>query len=127
MLLKKYRLTKNSAFISTYSNKKVVSNDFFVLYIGKIKSSQLDMPTKVGFVVSKKNIKLATKRNKIKRQLREIYRNFVLCNQEYNINKYLSLVFVVKSQCYNKNFNLIKEKFLELVKQIYKTLINIFN
>ncbi|UKI42862.1 MAG: ribonuclease P protein component [Candidatus Melainabacteria bacterium] len=36
------------------------------------------MPTKVGFVVSKKNIKLATKRNKIKRQLREIYRNFCI-------------------------------------------------
>ncbi len=118
MLLKKYRLTKNSAFKSTYLNKKVVSNDFFVLYIGKIKSSQFDMPTKVGFVVSKKNIKLATKRNKIKRQLREIYRNFVLCNVKYNINKYLSLVFVVKSQCYNQNFNLLKEKVLELVAQI---------
>ena len=64
MLLKKYRLTKNSAFISTYSNKKVVSNDFFVLYIGKIKSSQLDMPTKVGFVVSKKILNL--QQNEIK-------------------------------------------------------------
>lgn len=118
MLCKKYRLTKNSAFISTYSNKKVVSNDFFVLYIGKIKSSQFGMPTKVGFVVSKKNIKLATKRNKIKRQLREIYRNFVLNEEKYNTNKYFSLVFVVKSQCYNQNFSLIKEKFLELVEQI---------
>lgn len=118
MLCKKYRLTKNSAFISTYSNKKVVSNDFFVLYIGKIKPSHLDMPTKVGFVVSKKNIKLATKRNKIKRQLREIYRNFVLKKEYDNINKYLSLVFVVKAQCYSKSFNLIKENFLKLVSQI---------
>ena len=118
MLCKKYRLTKNSAFISTYLNKKVVSNDFFVLYTGKIKSSQFDMPTKVGFVVSKKNIKLASKRNKIKRQIREIYRNFVLNKEEYNVDRYLSLVFVVKSQCYNQNFNLIKEKFLELINQI---------
>ena len=65
-----------------------------------------------------KNIKLATKRNKIKRQLREIYRNFVLNEEKYNTNKYFSLVFVVKSQCYNQNFSLIKEKFLELVEQI---------
>lgn len=118
MLLKKYRLTKNSAFISTYLNKKVVSNDFFVLYIGKVKPSQFSMPTKVGFVVSKKKIKLATKRNKIKRQLREIYRNFVLNKVDYNINKYLSLVFVVKAQCYGKSFNLIKENFLELISQV---------
>lgn len=118
MLCKKYRLTKNSAFISTYLNKKVVSNDFFVLYIGKIKPSQFDMPTKVGFVVSKKNIKLASKRNKIKRQIREIYRNFVLNKEDANIGKYLSLVFVVKAPCYNQNFNVIKEKFLELIWQI---------
>ena len=118
MLLRKYRLTKNSAFINTYLNKKIVSNDFFVLYLGKVKSAQIDISTKIGFVISKKNIKLASKRNKIKRQLREIYRNFVLNKEIYNINKYLSLVFIVKAQCYNKDFLLIKEKFLELVSQI---------
>ncbi len=117
MLAKKFRLRKKSAFISTYLNKKVVNNDFFVLYAGKLKQKS-DEITKVGFVISKKSVKLASKRNKIKRQMREIYRNFVLNKGEYNINNFVSLIFVAKSRCLKENFCILKNKFLELIQKI---------
>ena len=70
MLNKKFRLTSNSSFIATYHQKKVVSDEFFVLYGGKNKTDE-NIPSKFGFVVSKKVHKRAVIRNKIKRRLRE--------------------------------------------------------
>ncbi len=75
MLSKKNRLQKNSSFIATYHQNRVVSDEFFVLYAGKNKTEGYD--TKFGFIVSKKVHKRAVVRNKIKRHLREAVKLYI--------------------------------------------------
>ena len=94
MLKKKYRLRKNTAFSATFRLKNCKSNEFLTIYKGKEKSDD-KIPTKAGFVVSKKIHKRAVKRNKIKRRLREIY---LLSEKENNnLQKALSVIFIAKS------------------------------
>ena len=55
MLKQKFRLKTNSSFKATYSQRRIVSDEFFVLYGGKNKEN-MEFSTKIGFVVSKKFI-----------------------------------------------------------------------
>ena len=70
MLNQENRLKSRRAFSATYNNRLIVSTDLIVLYVGRIKTDK-NCPTRVGFVVSKKVHKRATKRNRIKRLMRE--------------------------------------------------------
>ena len=104
MLSKNQRLTSHRAFIATYRQKRIVSDDNIILYGGKNKEEQ-NYPTRVGFVVSKKIHKRAVKRNRIKRLLRESYSN-LLKNGEIPASQELtSLIFVAKDGSLDKNYN----------------------
>ena len=70
MLRKENRLKNKHAFSATYNNNNVVSDNIMIAYAGKEKIDK-NCPTRVGFVVSKKVHKRATKRNRIKRLMRE--------------------------------------------------------
>ena len=114
VMLKKFlRLKKNIAFKATYKHKNVKSNESLILYVGKEKDN-LAIPTKVGFVVSKKIHKRAVKRNKIKRRLREAYKFFLNSGKFEHLQKYISLVFVAKSQCLDMNLNEIKNSMISI-------------
>lgn len=113
MLPKENRLKKRSAFAATYRTGKSFHIGGITVFIGKEKNN--DIPTKFGFVVSKKIHKRAVKRNKIKRLMRESCRQFI---KEYTYNKYMSLVFVASSKILDKDFIYVKSTINKLLEQL---------
>ena len=114
MLPKEYRLKKRSAFAATYKIGKTLHKNGVTLFIGKEKDENL--PSRVGFVVSKKVHKRAVKRNRIKRLMRESYR--LQIKEGLVKNKYISLIFVGSSKLIDKNFNDIDISMRELVSRL---------
>lgn len=96
MLAQEYRLKKKIAFNATYRIKNCIGDFYFVLYKGREKQDT-NTTTKVGFVISKKVHKRAVKRNRAKRLYREAYRLAFKDGKLEHLQKYLSLVFVIKN------------------------------
>ena len=115
MLPKEYRLKKRSAFKATYRINKTFYNGGLTVFCGKTKDN--DIPTKVGFVVSKKIHKRAVKRNRIKRLMRESYRKLIKENKTKT--KYMSLIFVASSKLLEKDFTYIQNTIEKLVAKIW--------
>lgn len=116
MLPKQFRLTNNSAFIATYNNHNIISNENVIIYLGK-KKIDADFPTRFGFVVSKKVHKRAVVRNRIKRFMREAIRLAIKNNSLNNIHSYMSVIITAKN---NATFS----SFTSLSTSIYKLLSN---
>ena len=119
MLKKEYRLKRRTAFNATYR----VGNSYYkggiTLFCGKEKSvEQLNIPVKIGFVVSKKIHKRAVKRNRIKRLMREAVRLYIKSYQGDFDKKYLSLVFVASAKLLDKDFKFINNMVTELMGMI---------
>ena len=117
MLKKENRLKSKRAFSATYKNNNVVKTNLIVLYAGKIKIDK-NCPTRVGFVVSKKIHKRATKRNRIKRLIRENIRLMLKNSELEEINNYQSIIFVAKKDILNKNFEEIRNTILILMDEL---------
>lgn len=132
MLPKRFRLKKQSAFKATYKVKNSTHSGGVTLFAGKLKSEYRlqenisadienpdnHIPTKVGFVVSKKVHKRAVKRNRLKRLMRESYRLLLKENNLGNSQKYLSLIFVASSKALDKDFNTIKSNIIKMIERI---------
>ncbi len=103
MLPKDERLTKNIEFVKTYNIKRSVSNSLLILYVGQ-KNKNPQYPTKVGFVVGKKIHKKATKRNRIKRHIREAFKKYKIKHPEYN-NYWYSIIFLARNDSLDTDFN----------------------
>ncbi len=116
MIPKQYRLKKRSAFQATYRVKNSTYNNGIALFAGKEKKE--DYPTKVGFVVSKKTHKRAVKRNRLKRLMRESYRQLLHDNNLYNSQKYISLIFVANDRALGKSFKEIKAAIIKNLERI---------
>lgn len=115
MLPKEYRLKKKSAFNATYRTGKSFHKGGITIFCGKNKSN-IEYPTKIGFVVSKKIHKRAVKRNRIKRLMRESMRLYIKDN---NFSpKYISLVFTASTRLLDKNFLEINSAIQKLMEQI---------
>lgn len=117
MLPKQHRLKNRSAFKATYKVKNSSHKGGVTLFVGIIKKDE-QIPTKVGFVVSKKVHKRAVKRNRLKRLMRESYRLLLKENNLGDSQKYLSLIFVGTDRALGKSFKEINESVTKLVQGV---------
>ena len=117
MLPKQFRLKKKSAFNATYKVKNSSHKGGVTLFVG-IKKKDSEIPTKVGFVVSKKTHKRAVRRNRLRRLMRESYRLLLKNNDLGYSQDYLSLIFVGHQNALNKDFKEIQQITQELIKRI---------
>ena len=114
MLKKENRLKKKSAFNATYKTGKALRYNGITVFCGKHNS--LNVPTKIGFVVSKKIHKRAVKRNRIKRLMRESMRLYI--KKGCFNNKYVSLIFTPSDKILNKNFNYVNDSIIKLMEML---------
>lgn len=112
MLPKEYRLKNRIAFKATYRIKKTFHIGGITVFCGKNKQEQV--PTKIGFVVSKKIHKRAVKRNRIKRLMRESMRLYIKNIDNFD-TKYISLIFVASTKLLDKNFQEINTSIKKLM------------
>lgn len=117
MLKQQFRLKKDSAFQATYRIRHSYSRNGVVLWVGK-KKDDLQFPTRVGFVVSKKTHKRSVRRNRLKRLMRESYRLLLKEGKIDKSQKYISLVFVGFEKALDKDFVQMKEIIYSLLTQI---------
>lgn len=112
MLPKNERLKSNKDFQKVFKLKCSIGTPILVAYfMSKQDHSESNFP-KVGFVVSKKVHKRAVKRNRIKRQMREIYR-IIKADKPELITHFDSIIFISRPNVYGKEF-----------LQIHKSMIN---
>ena len=116
MLPKKYRLKNNRAFEATYSQRKRLSDEFVILYFGRMKKNATD-DTKIGFVVNKKYSKRAVKRNRAKRLFREAFRLLLKEGKIPQIELFQSLIFFVKQSEQKLSLEIAKKSILNLLNR----------
>ncbi|MDN5276235.1 MAG: ribonuclease protein component [Clostridiales bacterium] len=102
-----YRLRKRRDFNYTYKKGKSVANQYLVLVYRR---SGLPV-TRAGFSVSKKFGK-SVKRNRIRRQLKEIYRKRIPYVKEG-----FDLIFVVRKNARDVEFSKLEEAVDNLLKR----------
>ncbi len=116
MLPKKYRLKNKIAFNATYRINNSHKKNGIVLIAGLKKKN--DVPTKVGFVVSKKTHKRAVKRNRLKRLMRESYRILLKEGPLGNSQEYISIIFLGRERALNSDFKRIKQTISDLLMEL---------
>ncbi len=93
MLPREYRLKKKKEFNSTFKKSRSFQNDFFEMKVKKVKEGK-----KIGFVAPVRLFKKANERNKIKRKMRESFRNNI-----DNISDGIYMIIIAKEKVREKN------------------------
>ena len=114
MLPKSQRLRERREFDITYRLKQSVSNEYIVLYVGKKKHNDLK-PTKTGFVVGKKVDKRSTRRNRIKRLLREAFKNALKKGELEYAKSCYSIIFLARQSCLNATYEQVYSAVVDCV------------
>jgi len=104
-----YRLRKRADFNRTYKKGRSIANAYFVLVYRR---SGLPV-TRAGFTVSKKYGK-SVRRNRIKRQLREIYRHRIP-----HVKDGYDLIFIVRQNARNIDFSVMENAVDDLLKRAW--------
>lgn len=98
-------IKKNNDFQAVFSSGQVFGNKHFVLhYVRNHKKMN-----RIGVIVSKKVSKKAVDRNRIRRQVKEIFRkNNGKLKQGYD------LIVIAKTSCIDTDFNIMESSFMHL-------------
>ena len=118
MLSEPERLKKSSEFHAIYNLRKSVANSLFILYVGRKKKSP-EIPAKVGFIVGKKVSKKATKRNYIKRLLREVYKNIKKTGAA-PLDDWESLIFTARPASLEVNYQQVYDAVVDCLRRARK-------
>jgi ribonuclease P protein component len=109
MLPKKNLLKKKKDFDNIFKKGKTMAGK--LVFLRFLKNNLEDV--RVGFIVSSKISKKAVIRNKIKRRLREIFKNNI-----NNIKKKIDIIIIAKPEIVNKNYQDIKNDIEKLIQNI---------
>ena len=106
-------LSNNEDFKNLLKKKKV-SNKYITIFFGTLKNKD-NKRLNISFVVKKKLIRGAVKRNKIKRRLRNLI-NEAIKNISINFN--YSYLVIAKITMLNKEYAIIKDTLFQEIKKI---------
>jgi len=97
-----------------YLRKKKVSNKYITLFFGPLADKD-NKKLNISFVVKKKLIRGAVKRNKIKRRLRNIMNEAV---KKVSINFNYSYLVIAKITMLNNEYAIIKDTLFQDIEKI---------
>lgn len=116
MLPKRERLCKRTDFEYIFKVKSSVATPVLVAYCTLKKDITGNELPKVGFIVGKKVHKKAAKRNKIKRHMREAYRNIRKSYPE-TITNFEFLIFIARPNILENNYFEIYDNIKTCIKK----------
>ena len=103
---KELKIRKTSEYEEIFgSSKRLRSKHFDILYV----NNGLGY-SRAGLVVGKKNVRLAVKRNRIKRVVREVFRN------NKSLFDSLDVVILAKKDSDTLNYSHVKQEFEEIIR-----------
>ena len=99
--------------------KKVKSFPFILNYLEVDEHTEMDFPVQITTAVPKRKVKLAVKRNRLKRQIREAYRlnKFTLIEEAGAQNKKLAL-FLIYIGKEKESYDFIEEKLILVLEKL---------
>ena len=106
-------LSKNDDFKNLLKKKKI-SNKYLTIFFGLLENKN-NKRLNISFVVKKKQIRGAVKRNKIKRRLRNIMNEAV---KKISINLSYSYLVIAKITMLNNEYTIIKDTIFHDIKKI---------
>ncbi len=103
---KELKIRKTSDYEEIFgSSKRLRSKHFDILYV----KNKLGY-SRAGLVVGKKNVRSAVKRNRIKRVVREVFRNNKSLFDSFDV------VFLAKKDSDTLNYSNVKQEFEEIIR-----------
>ena len=106
-------LSKNEDFKYLLKQKKI-TNKYISLFFGPLKEKN-NKKLNISFVVKKKQVRSAVKRNKIKRRLRNIVNEIV---KKISVNFNYSHLVIAKITMLNNEYTIIKDTLFQDFKKI---------
>jgi len=106
-------LSKNEDFKYLLKQKKI-TNKYISLFFGSLKEKN-NKKLNISFVIKKKQVRSAVKRNKIKRRLRNIVNEIV---KKISVNFNYSYLVIAKITMLNNEYTIIKDTLFQDFKKI---------
>jgi len=116
MLKRSERIKYSGLFTQAFQKGKKYYSNNLCLVVTKSREHLRDQLPLTGFVISKTYSKKAVERNRIKRQLREIYRLYrAKAENQTKLKEIGLLVLKVNSKKAFDDYQLLEKEFLELI------------
>ncbi len=108
-----HKLKKATDFSSVFNEASVRQSEDSILFLGKLSDQPIN---RLGIVIAKKNIPRAVDRNKIKRVMREVFRN----HSSFPTDTCLDIVLLVRGKIPRDNAGSLFQKLEIQLKKLLK-------